>query len=140
MTRPKSLTLISQINVVPYVDVMLVLLVVFMIAAPLLTQGVIVDLSDVPPDAVDAALDDPLVLTVDKEGRFYLNLGGNADAPLDEQAVLERASAVVRRNAATPIFVRGDEGAAHGRVMHGFALLRRAGAEQVVLAVEWPEP
>jgi biopolymer transport protein TolR len=139
MTRPKSLTLMSGINVVPYVDVMLVLLVVFMIAAPLMTQGVIVDLPDVPADVVDPALDEPLILTVDSEDRFYLNFGGNADEPLDEPAVLERAGAVVRRDASTPIFVRGDEGATHGRVMHGFALLREAGARRAVLAVELPE-
>jgi biopolymer transport protein TolR len=140
MTRPKSLAPISAINVVPYIDVMLVLLVIFMITAPLLTQGVIVDLPDVPADALDTPLADTLVLTVDSEGRFYLSFGGDPDEPLEEQDVLERASAVVRRDAATPIFVRGDEGAAHGRVMHGFALLRRAGAQRAVLAVEWPEP
>jgi biopolymer transport protein TolR len=140
MARAKSLTLISQMNVVPYVDVMLVLLVVFMIAAPLMTQGVLVDLPDMQADAVDAALDDPLILTVDSEGRFYLNFGGDAEQPLDPQTVLERARAVVSRNSATPIFVRGDEAATHGQVMRGFALLRRSGAKQVVLVVETPEP
>lgn len=139
MVRPKPLTLISGINVVPYVDVMLVLLVVFMIAAPLMTQGVIVNLPDVPADDVQAALDDPLILTVDSDGRYYVNFGGDADLPVDEQTVLERASAVVRSNAAVPIFVRGDERATHGQVMHGFALLKRAGARQAVLVVESPE-
>jgi biopolymer transport protein TolR len=139
MLRPKPLTLISGINVVPYVDVMLVLLVVFMIAAPLMTQGVVVDLPDLQADTVDAALDEPLILTVDSEGRYYLNFGGNAEQPVDAQTVLERAGAVLRRNAATPMFVRGDERATHGQVMRGFALLRRAGAKQAVLVVESPE-
>jgi biopolymer transport protein TolR len=139
MTRTKSLALISDINVVPYVDVMLVLLVIFMIAAPLMTQGVIVNLPDVPADSMEAALDDPLILTVDAAGRYYLNFGGDAEQAIDEQAVLERAGVVVGRNAATPIFVRGDEGATHGSVMRGFALLRQSGAKQVVLAVETPE-
>jgi biopolymer transport protein TolR len=131
--------LISEINVVPYVDVMLVLLIVFMIAAPLMTQGVIVNLPDVPADAVDAPLEEPLILTVDSDNRFFLNFGGNVEEPLTEQTVLERTRAVVGRDALTPIFVRGDEGAMHGRVMHGLALLRQAGARQAVLAVEFPE-
>ena len=139
MLRTKSLTLISGINVVPYVDVMLVLLVVFMIAAPLMTQGVIVNLPDVPADDVQAALDEPLILTVDSDGRYYVNFGGDAEEPIDEQTVLDRAGAVIRRNGAAPIFVRGDERATHGQVMHGFTLLRRAGAKQAVLVVESPE-
>jgi biopolymer transport protein TolR len=139
MTRTKPLKLISEMNVVPYVDVMLVLLVIFMIAAPLMTQGVTVNLPDMQADVVDAALDDPLILTVDRDGKYYLSFGGNAEQPIDEQAVLERAGAVVRRDATTPIFVRGDEDATHGQVMHGFALLRQSGAKQVVLVVEPPE-
>jgi biopolymer transport protein TolR len=138
MSRSKP-RLISEINVVPYVDVTLVLLVIFMITAPLLTQGVVVNLPDVAADPVNAALDDPLILSIDSAGAFYLNFGGNVDEPIDEQAVLERASAVVRRNAEIPIFVRGDEAAAHGRVMKGVALLRQAGAKQVILPTEPPE-
>ena len=139
MNRPKARALISEINVVPYIDVMLVLLVIFMITAPLLTQGVVIDLPDVAADPVSAALDDPLILSVDSLGAFYLNFGGPADEALDEQSVRERAAAVMRRNAGTPIFVRGDEGAVHGKVMRGFALLRQAGAKQVVLMLEAPE-
>jgi biopolymer transport protein TolR len=68
MTRSKSRRLISELNVVPYVDVMLVLLVIFMITAPLMSQGIIVDLPDVPSDPINAALDDPLILSVDGKG------------------------------------------------------------------------
>jgi biopolymer transport protein TolR len=116
-----------------------VLLVIFMITAPLLSQGIIIDLSDVPADPLDAALSDPLVLSVDSEGRFYLNFGADAETALDELSVVERASAVLRRNADVPMFVRGDEGATHGRVMRGFALLKQAGANQVVLVTEVPD-
>lgn len=135
----KSRGLLSQINVVPYVDVMLVLLVVFMITAPLMTQGVIVDLPDVPPDAIDGSLEEPLILSVDSRGLFYLNFGGNAEEPVDERTVLERAAAVVRRNASVPIYVRADEAATHGRVMRGYALLRQSGARHVAVAVEPPQ-
>ena len=131
--------LISEINVVPYIDVMLVLLVIFMLTAPLLSQGVVINLPDVAADPIDAARDEPLILSVDSAGAFYLNFGGGADEPLDEQGLRERAAAVVRRNAATPILVRGDEDATHGRVMRGFDLLRRAGATQVVLILDAPD-
>lgn len=140
MTRTKTRRLMSDINVVPYIDVMLVLLVIFMVTAPLMSQGVIVDLPDVPADVIDSTQSEPLILSVDGGGRFYLNFGGSADQALGDEAVLERASIVVRRNADAAIFVRGDEGAAHGRVMRGFALLRQAGAKQVILVTEAPEP
>jgi biopolymer transport protein ExbD len=68
-----------------------------------------------------------------------LNFGGDAEQPIAEDAVLERAGAVVRRDATTPIFVRGDEDATHGQVTRGIGLLRRSGATQVVLVVEPPE-
>lgn len=139
MNHGRNRGLISDINVVPYIDVMLVLLVIFMITAPLLSQGIVINLPDVPADPLDAALSDPLVLSVDSEGRFYLNFGGDAETAIDERSVVERASAVLQRNASAPMFVRGDEGAAHGRVMHGFALLKQAGADQVVLLTELPD-
>jgi biopolymer transport protein TolR len=139
MNRGKNRGLISDINVVPYIDVMLVLLVIFMITAPLLSQGIVINLPDVPADPLEAALSDPLVLSVDSEGRFYLNFGGDAETAIDESTVVERAGAALRRNADVPMFVRGDEGAAHGRVMHGFALLKQAGANQVVLVTEVPD-
>ena len=139
MNRGRNRGLISDINVVPYIDVMLVLLVIFMITAPLLSQGIVINLPDVPADPLDAALSDPLVLSVDSEGRFHLNFGGDAETALDERSIVERASAAVRRNADVPMFVRGDEGAAHGRVMHGFALLKQAGADQIVLVTELPD-
>jgi biopolymer transport protein TolR len=139
MSRPNSRKLISEINVVPYVDVMLVLLVIFMITAPLISQGIIVDLPDVPSDPVNAALDDPLNLSVDAQGRFYLNFGGDPEQPVDDQTVLDRTSALVRRNADVSIFVRGDEGATHGSVMNGFALLHKGGAKQAILVTESSE-
>jgi biopolymer transport protein TolR len=138
MSRSKPRALLSQINVVPYVDVTLVLLVIFMITAPLLTQGIVVNLPDVAADPVDAALDEPLIFSVDSAGAFYLNFGDRADEPLDERAVLERAAAVMRRDADTPILVRADDAAVHGRVMKGIGLLRRAGVTRVILALEPP--
>ena len=104
--------LMSEINVVPYIDVMLVLLIIFMITAPLLTQGITVDLPNAPASPLDPTDNEPLVLSVDREGNYYLNVGDNEDEPVDEATIVERASAVIRRNAQTPVSLEkpvGDE-------------------------------
>src|SRR5262245_24711123 len=93
MNGTRNRALISNINVVPYVDVMLVLLVIFMITAPLLSQGIAIDLPDVQAEPL-VPTDEPLVFSVDGEGRFYLNLGDNPETPLDESALRDRVSAV----------------------------------------------
>ena len=138
MSRAKPRALLSEINVVPYVDVTFVLLVIFMITAPLLTQGIVVNLPDVAADPVDATLDEPLIFSVDSAGAFYLNFGEVGEEPLDDEAVLERAAAVMRRDAETPILVRADAAAVHGRVMKGIGLLHQAGVTRVIFALEPP--
>ena len=87
--------LMSEINVVPYIDVMLVLLIIFMITAPLLTQGISVDLPNAPAAQLDPELlkdNEPLVLSVDREGRFYLNIGDDEEAPIEDEKVVELAT------------------------------------------------
>ncbi|HEX6995337.1 MAG TPA: protein TolR [Gammaproteobacteria bacterium] len=131
--------LMSEINVVPYIDVMLVLLIIFMITAPLLTQGITVDLPDAGAEALDPELmrdNEPIVLSVDREGRFYLNIGEDVETPIDEQTVLERAGAAIRRNAETPVLVKGDQGVQYGRIVTGMVLLQRAGAKNVGLITD----
>ena len=124
----------AEINVVPYIDVMLVLLIIFMITAPLLTQGISVDLPKAPAEALDPELlkdNEPVVLSVDREGRFYLNIGDDVDSPIEESAIVERVSAVIRRNPETPVLVKGDENVPYGRVVIGAALLQQSGATKV---------
>ena len=126
--------LMSEINVVPYIDVMLVLLIIFMITAPLLTQGISVDLPNAPAQQLDPELlkdNEPLVLSVDREGQFYLNIGDDEDQPIDDATVVERASAVLRRNAQTPVLVKADEAVPYGRVVTGAVLLQQAGATKI---------
>ncbi len=123
--------LLSEINVVPYIDVMLVLLIIFMITAPLLTQGINVDLPKAAASAVSAQDNEPLVLSVDRDGKFYLNIGDKTDAPIDDAAVVERASAVIRRNPQTQVLVKADQSVAYGKVVLGMSLLSQAGAEKV---------
>jgi len=132
MSRSKGKRrLMSEINVVPYIDVMLVLLIIFMITAPLLTQGITVDLPNAPAQQLDHGDNERLVLSVDSEGRYYLNVGDNEDQPIDDATVIERASAVLRRNAQTPVLVQADENVPYGRVVTGAVLLQQSGASKI---------
>ena|SRR5690606_30167886 len=127
--------LLSEMNVVPYIDVMLVLLIIFMIIAPLLVQGIPIELPQA--QAQNGALGDtePLVLSIDEAGALYLNVGDEPEQPIDEDAVVERASAAVRRNPNVPAFVRADIAVTHGRVVRALSLLRAAGVESPWIAV-----
>ncbi len=129
----------GEINVVPYIDVMLVLLIIFMVTAPLLTQGIEVDL----PDAAAEPLDDdqfrdsePLILTVTADGSLYLNIGADEEKPLDEANVVARTSAVLRRAPDTAVLVRADSAVPYGRVVTGMVLLQNAGAKTVGFVTE----
>jgi biopolymer transport protein TolR len=126
--------LMGEINVVPYIDVMLVLLIIFMVTAPLLTQGVQVDLPDAdasPIDAEDLRNREPLVLSVDREGRYYVNVGGNEDQPVDETTVRQRVEAVLGRDVGTPVLVKADQRVPYGRVVQGMVILQQAGAKKI---------
>ncbi len=130
----KSRRLIAEINVVPYIDVMLVLLIIFMITAPLLTQGIKVDLPKAGAEPLDDELlrnTTPLVLSIDHAGLLYLNVGGDEEDPIDEATVVARTAAVLRRTPATPILVKADESVSYGRVVTAMVLLQQAGAEKV---------
>jgi biopolymer transport protein TolR len=133
-TNPRRRKLMGEINVVPYIDVMLVLLIIFMITAPLLTQGVQVELPDANAKPLDPELlkdHEPLVLSVDRDGRYYLNVGKDEDAAIDVDEVARLASAVLGRDASTPVLVKADERVPYGRVVQGMALLQQAGAKKI---------
>ena len=130
---------LSEINVVPYIDVMLVLLVIFMITAPLLTQGVQVELPKAAAQPLKSEQPEPLVATVDARGRMFLNIGGNEDQPIDADTLVQRTAAVLRNKPNTPVMVRGDAKADYGSVVSVMTLLQRAGAPSVGLVTETPE-
>lgn len=138
MIRQGRSRLMADINVVPYIDVMLVLLIIFMITAPLLTQGINVDLPKAAAKPIPPTKDnDYLVLSIDKEGKLYLNIGGkDTDKPIDEQTVVERTAAALRRNPETPVVVKADKAVPYGRVVTGMVLLQQAGAEKVGFITE----
>lgn len=126
--------LMGEINVVPYIDVMLVLLIIFMVTAPLLTQGVKVDLPKAGAEPLDPEMlknTIPLVLSVDREGGLHLNIGGNPQAVLDSDIVAARATAALRRNPQLPVLVKADSRVEYGRVVQAMVILQHAGARKV---------
>lgn len=132
--------LMAEINVVPYIDVMLVLLIIFMITAPLLTQGVKVDLPQAAAQPLDEQSKEPLVLTVDAAGKYYLDIGGEEDEPVSDEQVLQRVAIVLKRQPGIPVLVRGDKTANYGQVLRAMSLLQQAGAPSVGLLTEPPQP
>ncbi len=132
----KRRQLVNEINVVPYIDVMLVLLVIFMITAPLLTQGIRVDLPRLAAEPLPQDLireNKPLVLTVDAEGKMYLNIGEDPQEALESPVVVARTAAVLQRRPDTPVLVRASEQLPYGDVVTVMGLLVRAGADKVGL-------
>jgi biopolymer transport protein TolR len=130
----------SDINVVPYIDVMLVLLVIFMITAPLLTTGVDVDLPQAVAEPIDKDAEEPLIVTVNKEGNYFLSVGDEPDKPIDDDAMITLTAAVLRHKPGTPVMIRGDGRVEYSKVVYAMTLLQRAGAPSVGLITESPEP
>ncbi len=121
--------LMSEINVVPYIDVMLVLLVIFMVTAPLLTQGIKVDLPEANSEPIDEVPNhQPLVLSVDAEGNLYINVGDDEDQPTTGKQVVARVGAVLRNRPDTPILVKADRAVPYGNVVGAMVLLQQGGA------------
>ncbi len=129
----------GDINVVPYIDVMLVLLVIFMITAPMLSQGVKVDLPQADSTPIPQDDREPLVVTVDASGAYYLSLGGTADAPLEAEVLLAQMQTVLAAQPGLPVYVKGDRLVAYGKVVALMALIQGAGVPSVGLMTESPE-
>ena len=129
----------AEINVVPYIDVMLVMLVIFMITAPLLTQGVKVDLPEAAAEPMEDPDNEPLVVSVDASGNLYLNVGDTPDDPVDAESLVNTVAAVLRRQAKKSVLVRGDHTAEYGAVVSAMVLLQQAGVPNVGLVTEPPE-
>jgi biopolymer transport protein TolR len=121
--------LMGEINVVPYIDVMLVLLVIFMVTAPLLTQGIEVNLPKASSEPIESVPNhQPLVLSVDAEGNLYINVGDDEDEPTSGKQVVARVGAVLRNKPDTPILVKADRAVPYGNVVGAMVLLQRGGA------------
>ncbi len=124
----------AEINVVPYIDVMLVLLVIFMVTAPLLTPGVKVDLPQAAASAVDNPDRETLVVTVDRKGKLFLD-----EREIGSAALQSKVAAILRVRPQTPVLIRGDRQAAYNDVVQTMVLLQAAGAPSVGLVTQSPD-
>jgi len=124
--------LIGEINVVPYIDVMLVLLIIFMVTAPLLTQGIKVDLPKAGAEPIaDISDKPPIVLSVDSEGSLYINYGDDEDKPSSSDKIVSLVTTIIEANPGLPVLIKADRAVAYGNVVGAMVLLQRAGAEKV---------
>ncbi|MGH8226246.1 MAG: ExbD/TolR family protein [Gammaproteobacteria bacterium] len=140
--RKRRRRLMSQINVVPYIDVTLVLLIIFMITAPLLTRGVKIRLPEAQAQALaqkEMEQHPPVTLTVDSAGRLYLNIGAHPDRAIEPKRVVALVSVVLRQTPQTQVLVRGDGGAPYADVVRGMTLLQAAGAKNIGLITKNPD-
>ena len=127
---------VSEINVVPYIDVMLVLLIIFMITAPLLQQGVEIDLPQASANPLPPEQREPLIVSVSEQGDLYLNIGADNEKPISEELLATRVAAVIKNHPQTPVLVRGDKAVDYGRVTEAMVLLQSAGVAKVGLMTE----
>lgn len=138
--RSKRTRLLAEINVVPYIDVMLVLLVIFMITAPLLKAGVNVNLPEAKAKTISVQKGIPMILSVDSAGRYFLNVSQYPSQPLSSQSLMTQVAARLQiarqRHQTTPIYVKGDRFVNYGKVVQAMALLQKAGATQVGLMTQ----
>jgi biopolymer transport protein TolR len=128
----------AEINVVPYIDVMLVLLIIFMVTAPMLMQGVKVDLPVASADPVENQDPEPLIISIKSSGELFLNLGSGEDISLSLATIKQRVSVIMRRNPQKPVLVWGDKAVAYGEVVTLMTALQQAGAPSVGLVTENP--
>lgn len=135
MSRPRRRSM-SDINVVPYIDVMLVLLIIFMVTAPLLNQGVEIDLPSAPANPLAADGPEPIVISVDASGNMFLNINANPDASIDAGAMVDRVKAALLQKPKRPVMVRGDANGPYENVVRLLVLLQRANVNSVGLVTD----
>jgi len=127
---------VSEINVVPYIDVMLVLLIIFMVTAPLLKQGVDVDLPTAPANPLDVESPEPIVVTVDKSGLMFLNIAVDPDTQISAEALVKQVKSALLKEPKRPVMVRGDANGPYQNVVATLVLLQQANVGSVGLVTE----
>ena len=138
-SRRRKRKLLSEINVVPYIDVMLVLLVVFMVAAPLMVQGVLVNLPETTSELLPRERSDPLIVSIKEDGVFFLEMEATKNEPLNSQMLSEKVSKILSSNPSLQVVVRGDGEVKYQRVMELMSILQSSGAENVGLITQPPQ-
>lgn len=136
VSRRQRRKLIAEINVVPYIDVTLVLLIVFMASVPLVMQGVDVDLPKAPAQKIDPKAIEPLIVSIDESGQLFVNLGADPEQPVEAQKIGELVAKVLEAQPDTPVMVWGDKEVNYGSVVNLMSLLQLSGAPSVGLVTE----
>tara|TARA_Y100001935_G_C17261242_1_gene486540 strand:- start:288 stop:710 length:423 start_codon:yes stop_codon:yes gene_type:complete len=121
----------SEINIVPYVDVMLVLLVIFMITAPLLTEGVNVDLPKADANLIDSETKRPIVFSINKEGTYFITYDDNKSVEVNSKDLISKAKILIKSNPRAPILVKGDREVLYDQVIQLMVILQQSGASKV---------
>jgi len=138
MSRSKRKPM-SDINVVPYIDVMLVLLIIFMITAPMMTQGIKIDLPKLDAGVVETEKNaEPIIVSINSSGAYYLEMSASAKKPLELDDLLVKVEAILGQRPTTSVLVRGDKNVDYGSVIALMAALQSAGANGVGLITEDP--
>ena len=127
-------SVLADINVTPLVDVMLVLLIIFMITAPMLHQGIEVALPQADAEAMELNIDDPIVLSINRDGIVYIQ-----EEPVHPTQLVERLQPLVEARGGETVFLKGDRDLAYGRVVEVLDILHRGGIEQIGMVTERPE-
>jgi biopolymer transport protein TolR len=128
----------SDMNVVPYIDVMLVLLVIFMVTAPMLTTGLTVDLPDAPTDAISVSQQQPAVVSIKAGQQYFLRMGDDSDRALSLDAIRAELVRSQAANTQLMVLINGDQNVPYGDVVALMASLQQAGLRQVGLLTETP--
>lgn len=129
----------SEINVVPYIDVMLVLLVIFMVTAPMLTQGVKVDLPQTSSDPIQAEKDvEAIIVSVDSNGAYYVEVGDRGSDPMALEELQSEIAKILSQRSNSEVLVRGDEQVRYGTVVRLMSALQSAGTANIGLITEAP--
>ncbi|GFD87843.1 protein TolR [Tenacibaculum sp. KUL152] len=127
---------VSEINVVPYIDVMLVLLIIFMVTAPLISQGVKVDLPKASANPIEQEDNPPIIASVDVKGRYFLNVGNDQESPISKDELGAIVKAQLTKEPNTPVVVKGDGQVAYNEVIQLMVLLQQAGVPSVGLMTD----
>jgi biopolymer transport protein TolR len=127
---------VAEINVVPYIDVMLVLLIIFMVTAPLVTQGVKVDLPQAQAEPLDDETKPPLIASINANGEYFLSTGDDSEEPMSATDLAVLVAAQLQIDPETPVIVKADKSIAYSYVVELMVLLQRAGAPSVGLMTE----
>jgi biopolymer transport protein TolR len=129
---------IAEINVVPYIDVMLVLLIIFMITAPIVQQGIEIELPEVAANSLPPDEQEPVILSISETGEYYLNIGDDLKKPVSADTVMQRVSLILKQKPRIPVLVRGDKNVDYGSVTTAMVLLQTAGVDKVGLMTDQP--